>query len=93
MKTFIIALGFALAASSAFAGEETIKLKDAPGRDAVEGACATCHSLDYIIMNSFQKPAGWEATVAKMMKAYGAPVDEANAKIIVDYLSRNYGQP
>lgn len=94
MKTFIIALGFAVAASSAFAGEETIKLKDAPGRDVVEGNCAACHSLDYIIMNSpFQKPEGWQATVGKMIKSYGAPVDEASAKTIVDYLAKNYGQP
>ena len=28
-----------------------------------------------------------------MIKAYGAPISDADAKEIVDYLSKDYGQP
>ncbi len=77
----------------AFAQEEpAIKLKEGPGLDRLEANCAACHSLDYIQMNSpFLNAAGWEAEVTKMIKAYGAPVKDADAAVIVDYLKKNYG--
>ena len=80
-------------AAPAFAQEEpAIKLKDGPGLDRVEANCAACHSLDYIEMNSpFPNAALWEAEVTKMIKAYGAPVGDADAAAIVDYLKKNYG--
>ncbi|WP_414470942.1 cytochrome c [Microvirga sp. M2] len=89
----LLVVGLALTASAAAHADETaITLKDAPGRDAVTNNCAACHSLDYIQMNSpFPDRKLWEAEVTKMIKVYGAPVDEADAKTIVDYLSRNYG--
>ncbi|HEV7414417.1 MAG TPA: hypothetical protein VGP14_12225 [Casimicrobiaceae bacterium] len=34
-----------------------------------------------------------DAEVVKMIKAYGAPISDADAKEIVDYLSKDYGQP
>ena len=33
-------------------GRSRVQLKKAPGVDKVEGNCAACHSLDYILMNS-----------------------------------------
>jgi hypothetical protein len=43
-------------------------------------------------MNSpFLNAAGWDAEVAKMINAFGAPIDAADAKIIADYLKSNYG--
>jgi mono/diheme cytochrome c family protein len=81
-----------LAAAPAIADESTIELKAGPGRDKVEGNCAACHSLDYIQMNSpFMAPATWDAEVTKMIKAFGAPIDDADAKAIGDYLKQNYG--
>ena len=62
----------------------------APGRDVIEGYCGACHSLDYIRMNSpFLGATHWDAEVAKMIKAFGAPIDPADAKIIGDYLKEN----
>ena len=80
-------------AAPALAQEEpAIKLKDGQGLDRVEANCAACHSLDYIQMNSpFPNAALWEAEVTKMIKAYGAPVNDADAAVIVDYLKKNYG--
>jgi sulfite dehydrogenase (cytochrome) subunit B len=59
----------------------------------VEANCGACHSLDYVPMNSpFLNAASWQAEVNKMINAFGAPIDEADAKIITEYLVRNYGE-
>lgn len=92
MRMIILAVMAALIALPALADEPTIKLKDGPGLDKVEGNCGACHSLVYIQMNSpFLNAAGWNAEVTKMIKAYGAPIGDADAKAIVDYLAKNYG--
>jgi cytochrome c553 len=83
-----------LAAGVVFAQERRLELKDGPGRDKVEANCASCHSLDYIQGNSpFMNRGVWDAEVTKMIKAYGAPISDADAKEIADYLAKNYGQP
>ncbi len=87
----ICAITFGLAAP-ALADEKPIQLKKAAGLDKVEANCAACHSLDYIQMNSpFPSAALWDAEVTKMIKAFGAPIDDADAKAIGDYLKQNYG--
>ena len=88
-----IALFVSLFTVTAMAGEEPIQLKQATGFDKVETNCGGCHSLDYIIMNSpFPAGAVWEAEITKMIKAFGAPIAETDAKVIVDYLKENYGR-
>jgi hypothetical protein len=87
-----IAVG-AAAASMALAGEEKVQLKDGPNVQLVRNNCIACHSLDYIPLNSpFLDAKGWEATVAKMQKAYGAPVKAEDAAPIAEYLARYYGK-
>jgi mono/diheme cytochrome c family protein len=74
--------------------EPAVKLKDGQGLDRVEANCAACHSLDYIQMNSpFMSAATWEAEVTKMIKAFGAPISDADAEAIKAYLKANYGAP
>ena len=91
MRRFAICLAAVLLAGSALAQQQEIKLKAGPGLDKVEGNCAACHTLAYIPMNSpFLDAKGWDAEVTKMIKAYGAPVDDADAKAIADYLAKNY---
>jgi sulfite dehydrogenase (cytochrome) subunit B len=76
----------------AAADEQPIDLKPGAGREAVEGNCGACHSLDYIPMNSpFLNAGAWNAEVTKMIKAFGAPISETDAKAIADYLAKNYG--
>ena len=49
--------------------------------------------MDYIPLNSpFLDSGGWNAEVTKMIKAFGAPISAADAKVIADYLSANYGK-
>jgi mono/diheme cytochrome c family protein len=92
MRIFVVAILGALSVAVVAAEEQPINLKKAPGVEKVEGNCAACHSLDYIQMNSpFLNAAGWDAEVTKMIKAFGAPIDDADAKVIADYLKANYG--
>jgi sulfite dehydrogenase (cytochrome) subunit B len=93
MRTVAIAAFLVIAvAAGAAAVEQPVQLKKGEGLDKVEGNCAACHSLDYVLMNSpFPSVAVWDATVTKMIKAFGAPIDEADAKVIADYLKKNYG--
>lgn len=89
-----IAAGAVAVLPAARAEEHAMPLKDAPGREVVEGNCAACHSLEYIRTNSpFMTAKVWEAEVNKMINAFGAPIEPADAKAIIDYLARNYGSP
>ena len=91
MRTILALLLFA--AVPALAQESQLRLRDGPGRQLVEANCVMCHSLDYIPMNSpFLDRKGWEASVNKMIKVMGAPIAEADAQKITDYLAGQYGK-
>ena len=73
--------------------EETVDYKPGPNRDVVKANCSACHSADYVQI----QPRGekfkrdfWQAEVTKMIKVYGAPIDDADVPKIVDYLSATY---
>ncbi len=88
----VVAAAMLLLAVPAVADEKPVRLKQAPGLEKVEANCAACHSLDYVTMNSpFLSSAQWDAEVTKMINAMGAPIDATDAKIIADYLKKNYG--
>ena len=92
MRTLTIAIISAALALPAFADEASVALTKAPGLDKVASNCGTCHSLDYIQMNSpFMNAATWDAEVTKMIKAFGAPISDADAAAIKEYLKANYG--
>ena len=90
MRTFVIVFAAALIALPAAAAD--VQLKKGPGLDKVEANCQACHTLAYIPMNSpFLNAAGWGVEVTKMIKAFGAPIDDGDAKAIAEYLAKNYG--
>ena len=94
MRAFALTLILAFSAMipAALAQEQPITLKPGPGLDKVQANCSTCHSLDYIQINSpFLNAAGWSAEVTKMIKAMGAPIGDDDARAIIDYLAKNYG--
>jgi sulfite dehydrogenase (cytochrome) subunit B len=93
MRTILIHLAsVALIAFPAAADEKPVQLKKAPGVDKVAANCGSCHSLDYIPMNSpFLNAAAWDAEVTKMINTFGAPIDDADAGVIKEYLKKNYG--
>jgi sulfite dehydrogenase (cytochrome) subunit B len=73
--------------------EETAAFKPGPNLEAAQNNCTACHSADYIKTQpegpKFKKDF-WQAEVTKMIKLYGAPIDEADVPKIVDYLASTY---
>jgi mono/diheme cytochrome c family protein len=72
---------------------DTSQLRPGPNLDVVQGNCASCHSVDYILTQpigpKFKKDF-WQAEVTKMIKVYGAPIDDGDVAKIVDYLTATY---
>jgi sulfite dehydrogenase (cytochrome) subunit B len=73
--------------------EETAAFRPGPNLDVVQNNCTGCHSADYI--NT--QPRGpkykkdfWQAEVTKMIKTYGAPIDDSDVPAIVEYLAATY---
>jgi sulfite dehydrogenase (cytochrome) subunit B len=73
--------------------EEPAALKPGPNLEVVKNNCTACHSVDYIQTQprgpKFKKDF-WQAEVTKMIKVYGAPIDDADIPKIVDYLAATY---
>lgn len=73
--------------------DETAALKPGPNLEAVQNNCTACHSADYIKTQpqgpKFKKDF-WQAEVTKMIKVYGAQIDDADVGKIVDYLAATY---
>jgi cytochrome c553 len=73
--------------------EETAAFKPGANVDVVKNNCTACHSADYVQTQprgpKFAKDF-WQAEVTKMIKVYGAPIDDADVGKIVDYLTANY---
>jgi mono/diheme cytochrome c family protein len=73
--------------------DETAAFKPGSNLEIVQNNCAACHSADYIKTQpqgpKFRKEF-WQAEVTKMIKVYGAPIEEADVAKIVDYLSQAY---
>jgi sulfite dehydrogenase (cytochrome) subunit B len=91
MRRILVGLSALLFVVSAEA-QENVPLKAGVGRETVEAYCGACHSLDYLRINAvLLNRQGWEAEVNKMVNAFGAPIQPADAKVIVDYLAANYG--
>ena len=67
------------------------KLKPATHSDLAQTQCQFCHSTDYIVMQPPGDAKQWEGVVTKMIKVFGAPLSESDAKAITEYLSKNYG--
>ena len=96
----ILAVALAASLGSAYAAplsytvpDEVAAFKPGPNLETVQNNCTACHSADYIKT----QPRGpkfkrdfWQAEVNKMIKVYGAPIDEADVGKIVDYLTQTY---
>jgi len=73
--------------------DDTAAFKAGPNLDVVQGNCGSCHSADYIQTQPRGAKFGkdfWQAEVTKMIKVYGAPINEADVPKIVEYLSATY---
>ena len=104
LRASVVALALVLAATAARAAPDTYTLPEptaqfrpapdaahAPGLQAAQENCLTCHSADYIAMQPPKKgQAFWDAEVAKMIKVYRAPIADDQAKAIAAYLGAAY---
>ncbi len=73
--------------------EETAAFKPGPNLETVQNNCTACHSADYVQTQPRGAKFGkdfWQAEVTKMIKVYGAPIDDADVGKIVDYLAATY---
>lgn len=66
-------------------------LKPGPGVEATRANCAICHSTDYIVRQPGNDAKHWDAEVKKMVSVFGAPINDEDVKVIVDYLASAYG--
>ena len=66
-------------------------LKPGPNAELTGNKCVFCHSTDYVVMQPRGDAKQWQAVVTKMIKVYGAPISEDEAKAIVEYLASSYG--
>ena len=90
----MLSIGAAVAAPVNYTvPEETAAFKPGPNLDVVQNNCTACHSADYVKTQpqgeKFKKDF-WQAEVTKMIKVYGAPIDDADVGKIVEYLSATY---
>jgi mono/diheme cytochrome c family protein len=102
MRLAIVAVTLLLAAGSAAGTEHSVTLPDdhvygtltpGPGAEVTRNRCAVCHSTDYIVMQPGGDARQWQGVVTKMIKVFGAPIDDDEARTIVEYLGSAYGPP
>jgi hypothetical protein len=102
MRPALVSLLLVALVIAASAAEKTItlpsdhaygQLAPGPGLEAARNHCLTCHSTDYIVMQPRGDAKQWQAVVTKMIKVFGAPIPEADARTIVEYLAATYGPP
>lgn len=68
-------------------------LPEGPGRDAVLENCTACHSPSTMLQQPKVSKEKWESIIGKMKKLYKAPVDDAAAAQVVDYMMHVQSQP
>jgi mono/diheme cytochrome c family protein len=94
LLTALLAVGTATVAAaetiSITLPSDRLALAQGPGADVTQTQCAFCHSLDYITMQPKGPAAQWQGVVTKMIKVFGAPISDADAKAIAEYLAAHY---
>ena len=73
--------------------DETAAFKPGPNLELVQANCTGCHSSDYVNTqprNVKSKKDFWQAEVTKMIKVYGAPIEDADVPKIIEYLAATY---
>ena len=103
MKVFVMAGCALMLATAAWAApamtfkSQSIELPpdaatfpDGPNLKVVQQNCLACHSADMVLDQPLFPRATWTAEVTKMRNTYKAPISDADAALIVDYLSATH---
>ena len=85
----------------ALAGSKTIDLPPdgvqlrpsaLPGYAKAQAVCAACHSAEYMQYQPATAPrAYWDATAKRMKLVFKAPIADEDIPLIVEYLTKTYG--
>lgn len=98
LKNGIAAIAFAITSATGAGAdvkiytlpEESAAYRAGSGVETLQKNCLSCHSADYVTTQPKCLGAKfWKAEVEKMRKAYGAPITDDDARMIVDYLTRD----
>ena len=65
-------------------------LPDGTGKDVVVKQCTGCHGAENFVDKKKDKD-GWKRTVDTMI-AYGADINDADAEVILTYLTKNFAK-
>ena len=85
----IVAIGGAAAPQEKAPGDE---LPPGPGKVILDRACTSCHGLNEVTkFKDYWDRKQWQDAVGTMI-AYGAEVDENEAKVLTDYLVQQLGR-
>jgi hypothetical protein len=84
------ALAFGLLGAAAAGAQESDSLPQGAARDLVAEKCTECHALSTALLKRASRDA-WQETLARMVSAYGAPIDAGENELLVDYLAANFG--
>ncbi|MCX7794285.1 MAG: hypothetical protein N2257_07795 [Thermodesulfovibrionales bacterium] len=72
-------------------GAQDVRLPEGEGKEIVQTKCSICHNLEIVISQRLNRDE-WNDIVERMMR-WGAPVETTEErKIIVEYLSTNFGK-
>ena len=85
----VLAILVFLAATLPMAGTRFKELPEGSGRKEVEAACFACHAADLLAQQRLTQKQ-WTAAVEKMVR-WGAPLQDADKSVVIEYLSRHYG--
>ncbi|MCU0891811.1 MAG: cytochrome c [Sandarakinorhabdus sp.] len=95
MRVLLAMAALALVAAAPPARPLAVTLPDAEGllperygvsADAANNNCLACHSAAMITAQPRLTRVQWGETIAKMRTVYGAPIDPADDKAILDWL-------
>jgi cytochrome c5 len=71
------------------AAEQAQPAGDAAAKKILDNACTTCHDLDLVSSAHYTKEE-WQGVVNSMI-AKGASLDNKDAPVLVEYLTKTYG--
>ncbi len=69
---------------------QALQLPEGEGKEKVRSTCALCHGLEIVTSQRLSRN-GWNDIVERMIK-WGAPVQPEDKKVIINYLSVNFGE-
>jgi hypothetical protein len=84
-----LALALALAAALGAAHAQDQALAPGPGSALTSEKCQICHEITHVTRSRLSREA-W-VDMVKLMRERGAPLTDAEAERIVEYLATHYG--